>query len=306
MFNFFKKYQTVSAPVMSTELFIKAPCSDILFDECIALAQAFEKKYSVYQKKSFISKLNDQASQQPIQLDNEAYHLIEKALEVAKATDGCFDPTIGSLSQKAYAFGSKERLPNRANKKKYATFVDYTKIQLKSNEISFRDANTMLDLGGIAKGYCVDLIIKHLKKSGIKKALVSIGGEISCYGDSFTIGIAHPRQEGMFAYLKTKKISTHVSTSGDYERFIKNYDHNHILDASNGHSSSQYASVSLITTEYDTMTLDALNTALFLMDETQQETVLKNYNVGLFCIDKELTSRQKSLQNKCALFKIIA
>lgn len=79
----------------------------------------------------------------------------------------------------------------------------------------------MLDLGGVAKGYCVD----KARDLCSERALINLGGNISAKGKSYSIGIANPdridreiRNTPYFAKL-TLNDGECIATSGDYQRY---------------------------------------------------------------------------------------
>jgi thiamine biosynthesis lipoprotein len=52
----------------------------------------------------------------------------------------------------------------------------------------------LLDLGGIAKGYAVDLALSSLQQSGVKGALVNAGGDMRGFGEQpWPVALRHPR-----------------------------------------------------------------------------------------------------------------
>ncbi|MDP4088024.1 MAG: FAD:protein FMN transferase [Bacillota bacterium] len=84
-----------------------------------------------------------------------------------------------------------------------------------------------IDLGGIAKGFTDDEILKVLKKYNITGALINLGGSsIYTYGNKpdgtpWTVGIQHPRKERNQGYLAVIKMPEEaLSTSGDYEKYF--------------------------------------------------------------------------------------
>ena len=53
--------------------------------------------------------------------------------------------------------------------------VDYTKVHLDGNELTFDSPDTMLDLGGIARAMLLPKIKKMLKEEGVSSALINLG-----------------------------------------------------------------------------------------------------------------------------------
>jgi thiamine biosynthesis lipoprotein len=55
----------------------------------------------------------------------------------------------------------------------------------------------VLDLGGIAKGYAVDLAVNALKRAGMKSGLVNAGGDLRAFGsEEWPIAVRHPASPG--------------------------------------------------------------------------------------------------------------
>jgi len=74
-------------------------------------------------------------------------------------------------------------------------------------------------------------IIAFLRQKGVKKALVSLGGEVYGYGKVWKVAVAHPRHKTIAGLIRTIETGMSVTTSGDYERYITDYEHHHILSS---------------------------------------------------------------------------
>jgi hypothetical protein len=106
--------------------------------------------------------------------------------------------------------------------------------------IRFTDAHTRIDLGGIAKGYGVDLVAGGLRRAGTTDALIDLSGNMVALGnaagkDGWTVGVRDP--SGERPYLGTIRLHDEaISTSGNYEQFVdvdgKRY--GHIIDPRTG------------------------------------------------------------------------
>jgi len=274
---------------MSTTLFIKAKCSKKVLLHSLNISKKLEEKFSVYKNDSLISLINKNAYEKEVVIDEEVYKVISQALEISQKSDGKFDITVGAITQKAYKFGHREEvLPLKKNLKKSLLGVNYKNIILTKTTIKFLHKDTYIDLGGIVKGYCVDKIQDYLLSSGVKKALVSLGGEIACYGDTFTIGIGHPRgtKGKLYATYTSDKDKTYISRSGDYERYINTYETNHIINPRTAFSSNEFASLTLVSKKIKTTALDAYNTAMFLMSKEEFISLAQEESIYYFCIEK--------------------
>lgn len=290
MFDFlFEK--ALKATVMSTELFIKARASKALLLEAYEIAKKIEEKFSAYKKESLINKINENAGVAPVACDDETLFLIKEALKIAKITDGKFDPTIGALSQGAYGFGTKNpKIPLEKDLKKDKNLVNFKEIEIEGKSVFLKKKGMRLDLGGIGKGYAAEKIINFFIDKKASFALVSVGGEICCYGKEYKIGIKNPFKEGNIATITTTKNPTTITTSGDYERYIDSIKYHHILDSKSGVSNNFYSSMTLIKDGFFGSELDAFATAIFNTKPQELEKISKEQEMATIAItpDKEI------------------
>ena len=210
---------------------------------------------SNYQADSDISKVNTH------QLDVVDAHFAEvfKASKIIhKATNGIFDPTIGTLVN-AWNFGSE------LNKTKLDTlkidslmqFVGFDKIELKNNTLIKTTPKPYLDFNAIAKGYAVDVVAAFLDAKNRTNYLINIGGELRAKGinttkqSGWTVGIENPNFDGSQSYdnvfvLKDKALAT----SGTYRKFKLDANGNryaHIINTKTGYpTKTNILSVSVI------------------------------------------------------------
>ena len=150
--------------------------------------------------------------------------------------------------------------------------VGYRKLELRAESRAVRKQNpaTRLDLSAIAKGYAVDRVALFLEAAGIGNYLVEIGGELRGSGvndrdTAWRVAIEIPQLPGgVQAMVNLQDMS--IATSGDYRNYItiNGQKFSHTIDPRTGHPvKHQLASVSVLDT--DTMTADALATALMVM-----------------------------------------
>ncbi|MBQ2663371.1 MAG: FAD:protein FMN transferase, partial [Clostridia bacterium] len=131
------------------------------------------------------------------------------------------------------------------------------------------NGGAQLDLGGIAKGYLSGRMIDIFKESGVKSAIISLGGNVQCLGTKpdgtpWKIAIQHPCGDGFIGTLSAS--DTAVITSGGYQRFFERDGtvYHHIIDPKTGTSAhSGLKSVTIITP--DSTRADGLSTAVYVM-----------------------------------------
>jgi thiamine biosynthesis lipoprotein len=189
--------------------------------------------------------------------------ILDVARRVHTLTGGLFDPTIGSVTR-LWTFGEDGAVPDPDSLGEGLRHVGFSRFLAAPDSAGFT-----LDLGGIAKGYAVDLAAASLARLGVRSAIVSAGGDMRLVGrrsdgKPWRIAIRHPRLAGAFVgYLKLAESA--VATSGDYERcFIAGgRRYHHILSPRDGMPASATTSVTVVAPS--SALADALATGLFVM-----------------------------------------
>ena len=202
-------------------------------------------------------------------LSEQTADILSDALTIADRTGGAFDPTVAPLSD-LWKIGTEEaRIPKKKEIREALETVGYQHVLQDGTSVAMQ-AGTRIDLGGIGKGYAADHVVEILRKHGVERALVSLGGNIYAVGSkekglNWTIAITDPDDEQ--AYLGTLSVSdTSVVTSGDYERYFeqdgKRYCH--IFDSTTGYpAETDLRSVTVVSP--NSTEADGYTTALFVM-----------------------------------------
>ena len=277
--------KALRATVMTTELLVNSNVSKKILYKSLNIAKEFEYKYSAYKNDSLLSKINNASGIEAIKCTKDEALIFQKALEIATLSDGKFDPTIGALTQGLYGFGTNSsKIPKARELDKIKKLVNYKLLDINKNEIYLKQKGMKLDLGGIGKGYVADIIIKHLLDSGASRALVSVGGEICCFGKKYNIAIKNPFSNDNIAIIKSSKNPISISTSGDYERYIGSKEHHHILDSKSAKQNHYYSSVTLIKNTIDATMLDGVATIIFNSPEDELKILADKFNIAIIAI----------------------
>lgn len=254
--------QLVDEPFVREEFLLGTLVTLTVYDEGgeEALDKAFERvesldnTFSMRYEGSEVYEINEKAGIEPVQVSDEVFYVIERAVQFAEDSNGRFDPTIGALtglwgigetiaSDDPELEGASVPTPEKIKEK--VDLVDYRKITLDSGEktVYLEEKGMKLDLGAIAKGYITDQAAASLKEQGVTTAIADLGGDIFLVGssargvdDPWKIGIQNPfanRGEIIGAYNTQDKA---VVTSGIYERFIEEdgKQYHHILSPEDG------------------------------------------------------------------------
>ena len=152
-----------------------------------------------------------------------------------------------------------------------------------------RNKRDTIDLGGISKGYCIDLALNAMiKNASPEGAMVDIGGDVAVYGQSehgdfWTFSIANPfdsskvwgkfRLQTVVSLPNVEEkiyVVSAVCTSGSYYRGfdIGGVHYSHIIDPRTGKPiSADKAPASVTVIANDCMTADIWATALCVIGE---------------------------------------
>jgi thiamine biosynthesis lipoprotein len=212
--------------------------------------------------------------------------LYQKALQVNRDSEGCFDITVGPLAE-LWGFPARAyRVPLPEEVEAALPWVGMGKIRLEDNALILQPG-MKLDWGGIAKGWGVDLAARAAAALGIQRGFINAGGDLYCWGanpdhQDWRVGIKNPRQRGYVGVLLVTDMG--VATSGDYQRYFEQGGrrYHHIFDPKTGYPARGKRSVTVIGPE--TAICDALSTALFVSSDP--ETIIRKYpDYGAILLD---------------------
>lgn len=210
--------------------------------------------------------------------------LTARAMETARLwgqrSGGLFDVTLGQLID-LYDFGGDGRVPAPHAIAAGLEHVGLDKWALQDVQARVNDSAAVLDLGGLHKGFAVDLATEELRSLGVKNALVDIGSNMYALGPRpdgkpWRIGVQHPRKpEAIMLVLPLQDRA--VSTSGDYQQtFTRDGERfHHILDPRTGRPARGTASVTVLAPT--AAEADILSTTLFVMGPEQGLKWLESY-----------------------------
>lgn len=195
-----------------------------------------DKKWSVFRAESEISQLNRTSGKYDIPVSDDTQEILRQSIRYGYITGGAFDVTTGPLTEMWRQAAKKQRIPSSGKIRKMTEKVNFRKLHVNENRAFFDIPEGQVDLGGIAKGFALDRILKMLRKNGVEQAIVNLGGTIGIIGEPHMVGIQNPMAETgccMGSVLLNNKC---MVTSGSYERFhmIRKKKYHHIIDPRTG------------------------------------------------------------------------
>lgn len=221
-----------------------------------ALAEELNATASDYHPESELSRLNTQAVATPLVLSESLYTLLNHSRDLAEATDGAFDPTLGPLTKLWRQTRNDLRLPNRETLCAALEAVGWRQYTLdpKTRSITLHQEHMAFDLGGVAKGYAADQMFESLAAAGFSRVLIAAGGDIR-------VGDAPPGRDGWKVALQTFDparpdeviilANAAVSTSGDLHQSVEmdGVRYSHIVNPATGLGLTDRIAVSVIADE---------------------------------------------------------
>jgi thiamine biosynthesis lipoprotein len=202
-----------------------APDSLVSLSQTDSLLQRFDRSVSLYQPNSLICRFNRSAK--GIRIDETFRVLVERVLQISRATGGLVDPTVKPLVD-AWGFGVVKpgHDPGKGDVKNLLRDVGADKIGLRGNFLYKTKPGVQLDLNGIAQGYSVDLLASLLERHQIHNYLVELGGELRVKGrklgnEPFKVGIEGISGDDLDPAPMRKVIEPGdgaITTSGNYRK----------------------------------------------------------------------------------------
>ena len=227
---------------------------------------------SNWTKTSEVARINRVAAAGPTPVQVDVATVIDTSLGVWTESDRTFDITVEPLMRAWGFLGGTRHVPTQgavdsAYRNVGARRVHYDRA---ARSIRFDREGVKIDLGGIAKGYAVDLAARALAAAGVTDGLVNLSGNMFTLGspagaDHWRIGIRDPRDRIQYFARIDLGAGEGISTSGKYEQFVAQdgRTYGHIMDPRVGHPAEGLISVTVVSNS--AFTCDTWDTPLFVM-----------------------------------------
>ncbi|MCH9610264.1 MAG: FAD:protein FMN transferase [Chlamydiales bacterium] len=181
--------------------------------------------FNNYNSKSEISKLNQAAAYQHIELSPHLAELLKKVGEIVEITEGRFDPTVAPLVHMWKTHLKNGEIPKKEAIEALKPAIGWHNVHIEGNTFYKEDARTQIDLSGIAKGYAVDLLKERLGPH----SYVEWGGEIAVSNSHPT---GRPWRVKIFGGEIVEVEDKAVATSGSYLQkwWVEDKEYTHLID----------------------------------------------------------------------------
>jgi FAD:protein FMN transferase len=221
--------QTIGGAAFGTYWRVTLPddaVAETLRVEIMTLIEGLDLIFSPWRPDSALAQFNS-GTKGRVEVPAELSAVAEKALALARDSNGMFDPTVGPLVAK-WGFG-----PIKGG----SAPQGWRNLSVDDDRLVRHGPAMTLDLCGIAKGYALDRIADLLEVAGCRQFLVDLGGELAGRGMHPSGRIWQVAVESPFpdAYepIETVTLADRaIATSGDrfngYEIGDRRY--SHIID----------------------------------------------------------------------------
>jgi thiamine biosynthesis lipoprotein len=161
-------------------------------DRAFGVIGALQARLSAHDPASEVSRLNRNGYAGAIRVSRDVRRVLRAAARLSQLSAGAFDVTAASAG---------------------SSFRDIR--LLRGSRIRFTRP-LRIDLGGIAKGYCVDRAVVALRRCGVAGGLVNAGGDLRAFGArAYALSLRHPADIRHLVPLGTIRDAA-LATSASY------------------------------------------------------------------------------------------
>ena len=236
---------------------------------------------STWDPASEISRLNRAPADSALTLSPLLGHCLGMAIDLRERSGGAFEPGAEILMRLWGFYRRQGHLPTKSELDRLLPQIGAYHYEPIARRFIKHREEASIDLGGIAKGYALDLAVRALRDHGVASALLDLGGNLYCLGEAgpgrpWRVGIRDPEDRNrLFASLALSDAA--VATSGSYERFVSidGRRFGHIMNPATGRPAEGLLSASVIHAE--AALGDGLATALFVLGPEKAEALLADY-----------------------------
>ena len=251
--------------------------------EAFARVASLNAIMSDYQSTSELMRLCAKAGGPAVRVSDDLLAVLVRARKVSAESGGAFDVTVGPVVRLWREARKTKKLPDPKQLAAARALVGYEFMEIdeKAKTVRLQKKGMQLDLGGIAKGYAADEMLRVLARHGLTRALVAAGGDIAVADappgkPGWTVAIApvDAKKEGP-RYLTLTRAA--VSTSGDAEQHVeiagKRY--SHIVDPRTGLGLVGRMSATVVAP--DGLTSDSLTKVVAILGAKKGFAILDTY-----------------------------
>jgi len=252
---------------------------------------ALDRELSEWQEGSPLSAVNRAAGREAVAVPEDLFRLLERSLELGRATNGAFDVSWAALWGLWDFRAASPRIPDPLAVEERLRHVDYRRIGLDAERRTVRlPTGMMIGLGGIGKGYALDQVATMLAGSGFRDFLVTGGGQVLARGRrgerAWRVGLRDPRRGPEEPFARLEVLDASLSTTADNESFfvVDGVRYHHVLDPRTGYPARGIRSATVL--HSDATLADALSTAAMVLGRERALEVARELGAEAVLIDE--------------------
>jgi thiamine biosynthesis lipoprotein len=233
-------------------------------EEAVREIARVEEQLTTWRPGGPLARLNAAPAGNAVFLGPEVAAVIATVVEWSSRTDRAFDPTVLPLVR-AWGLRGEGKVTDPAGIAHALAAVgpEHFSIDPERGLGKRHSSAAGIDEGAWGKGYALDRAVAALKRAGVARAVLDLGGQVSAIGAA-TVAIAHPRERGRSAVILDIADES-VSTSGDSERgiVVGGKRIGHLLDPRTGQPAPDFGSATVVAPSG--LVADILSTAFFVL-----------------------------------------
>ena len=200
------------------------------------LLQSVDEVADAYHQRTVNNVYSINQTNERVTVNETLYNLLFTAYNVNQECATYFNPLCGSLSELWKNSLANNELPSDEAISNELYKIANSSLSLSSGQYVQRIGDATIDLGGIAKGYALDLVKNYLTNTNKKQYLVNAGSSSILLGEKnedngyFTIGLSDLPK----SYLKLKDCFVSTSSKSVQGVTIDGVKYSHIVNPTNG------------------------------------------------------------------------
>lgn len=231
----------------------------------------------------------------PVTISSNLYKCLQKGDEISKSLDAYFSIYLGSLSKLWKSKLASETIPSDEEINSELLKFQNTSLTFGENSQVTRNGSSEIDLGGIAKGYAIDMCANYFKEREISQYIVDttssiLLGEKPSDDGNFIIKISALQN----SFIKAKNICVSTSSIEHQLYLVDGKRYSHIISPETGRANF-INDTCIVLSESGTLG-DALATSMMLMSLPEIISMEEEFGVKTIIIrDNKVIYQNKDI-----------
>lgn len=253
--------------------------------DALEIIHQVEAQLSVYRLETELSQVNQQAAEGPVGVTEELFALLKRAMELCELTQGAFNPLAGPLIQCWRTARQQKQTPEQAQIDRLLPLLDSAavKFEEQNHTIEFLQEGMAFDLGGMGKGYALDVAGQFLEEQQVTDFLFH-GGHSSLMMrgthnnlPGWPIGLRNPLFPAQKLATLTISNQAFSATGAAVNSFrVAGKKYGHVLDPRTGWPAEGMLSTVVLTE--NGADADALSTALYVLGPEAGKALVEEHS----------------------------